>query len=404
MQSAIQSPVARRLPRNVWAVSLTSFFTDISSEMVLNLLPLYLSSVLGIRTNVIGLIEGVAEATASLLKIYSGWLSDRLRGHKWVAVAGYGLSALSKPFFYFASTWGLIAGVRWADRVGKGIRTSPRDALVADSVEPGVRGLAFGVQRAFDTAGAFVGLAVAWWVVRATQAAGATLSAATFQRVVLISIVPGLLAVLILALGTRDVPLPERPASAPLRWVSLGRPFLVFLLIAGLFDLGNSSDAFLTLRAQERGASVAGILGMLLVFNAVYTVIAGPAGSLSDRIGRRRVIVGGWLLYAAVYLGFALTPGAAPLWGLYALYGVYYGMTYGTGKALIADLVSADLRGTAYGAYNAVLGLLDLPASLIAGVLWQGAGSWVGFGAAAPFYFGAGTALLAALAFMLWRR
>jgi len=404
MQSAIQSPVARRLPRNVWAVSLTSFFTDISSEMVLNLLPLYLSSVLGIRTNVIGLIEGVAEATASLLKIYSGWLSDRLRGRKWVAVAGYGLSALSKPFFYFASTWGLIAGVRWADRVGKGIRTSPRDALVADSVEPGVRGLAFGVQRAFDTAGAFVGLAVAWWVVRATQAAGATLSAATFQRVVLISIVPGLLAVLILALGTRDVPLPERPASAPLRWVSLGRPFLVFLLIAGLFDLGNSSDAFLTLRAQERGASVAGILGMLLVFNAVYTVIAGPAGSLSDRIGRRRVIVGGWLLYAAVYLGFALTPGAAPLWGLYALYGVYYGMTYGTGKALIADLVSADLRGTAYGAYNAVLGLLDLPASLIAGVLWQGAGSWVGFGAAAPFYFGAGTALLAALAFMLWRR
>ncbi len=400
----MHTPRTSRLPRNVWAVSLTSFFTDISSEMVLNLLPLYLSSVLGVRTNIIGLIEGVAEATASLLKIYSGWLSDRLRGRKWVAVVGYGLSALSKPLFYFASTWGLVAGVRWMDRVGKGVRTAPRDALVADSVEPSARGLAFGVQRAFDTAGAFVGLAVAWWVVRAALATGATLNAATFQRVVLISIVPGLLAVVVLALGARDVALPERPASAPLRWVSLGRPFLVFLLIAGLFDLGNSSDAFLTLRAQERGASVVGILGMLLVFNAVYTAIAGPAGSLSDRIGRRRVIVAGWLLYAAVYLGFALTPGAAPLWALYALYGVYYGMTYGTGKAFIADLVSADLRGTAYGAYNAVLGLLDLPASLIAGILWQGVGQWAGFGAASPFYFGAATALLAAVAFMLWRR
>ena len=280
----------------------------------------------------------------------------------------------------------------------------PADALIADSVDPSTRGLAFGFQRAFDTAGAFVGLAVAWWVVRATLASGNTLTAATFQRVVLISIIPGLLAVLVLALGTRDVALPERPASAPLRWVSLGRPFLIFLLIAGLFDVGNSSDAFMTLRAQERGASVAGILGMLLVFNAVYTVIAGPAGSLSDRIGRRRVIVAGWLLYAAVYLGFALTPGAAPLWGLYALYGVYYGLTYGTGKAFIADLVTADLRGTAYGAYNAVLGLLDLPASLIAGVLWQGVGGWTGFGPAAPFYFGAGTAVLAAIAFMLWRR
>jgi MFS family permease len=176
------------------------------------------------------------------------------------------------------------------------------------------------------------------------------------------------------------------------------------MLIMGLFDLGNSSDAFLTLRAQERGAGVSSILGMLLVFNAVYTLTAGPAGSLSDRVGRRRVIIAGWLLYALVYLGFALAPGAAPLWGLYALYGVYYGMTYGTGKALLADLVSADVRGVAYGAYNAMLGLLDLPASLIAGLLWQGAGSWAGFGAAAPFYFGAATALLAALAFMFWRR
>ena len=391
-----------RLPRNLWATSLASFFMDVSSEMVLNLLPLFLSNTLGVRTHVIGLIEGVAEATASLLKVFSGWLSDRWRARKWIAVAGYGLSALSKPFFYVADTWGAVAAVRWADRVGKGIRTAPRDALVADSIAEGQRGLAFGFQRAADTAGAMLGLLIALAVVWLSQRRAVALGAETFRAVVLISVLPAVLAVLSLAVGARDVPVGRASGAPRVALRSLGRPFLVYLSIAGLFDLGNSSDAFLALRAQERGVSVVGILGMLAVFNGVYALVSTPAGSLSDRLGRRRVIVAGWLVYAAIYLGFGLAQTGGQIWALYAGYGVYYGLAFGTSKALIADLVPEPLRGTAYGTYGAVLGILDLPASLLAGVLWQGIGAWNGFGAPAPFLFGSGMALLAAILLAFW--
>ncbi|MGB9776433.1 MAG: MFS transporter [Anaerolineae bacterium] len=386
----------RALPRNIWATGLTSFFTDISSEMVLNILPLFLANVLGVRTAVIGLIEGIAEATASLLKVFSGWFSDRLRARKGLAVAGYALSAFSKPFFYFANSWGLVAAIRWADRVGKGIRTAPRDALVADSVREGNRGLAFGFQRAADTAGALIGILIALLVVWLAQRGAAQLSRSTFQTVVLISIIPAFLGVLTLALGAQDVPIKGEMERPRITFRGLGRRFALFMLIVGLFDLGNSSDAFLILRAQERGLSVVGVLGMLATFNLVYTLVSTPAGSLSDRIGRRRVIVGGWLVYGAIYLGVALARSGWQVWLLYALYGVYYGMAYGTTKAMVADLVPEHLRGTAYGTYNAVLGLLDFPASLIAGILWQGVGPWMGFGPSAPFLFGAAMAFLAA--------
>jgi MFS family permease len=378
-------------------VSLTSFFMDISSEMVINILPLFLANVLGVRTSVIGLIEGVAEATASLLKVFSGWLSDRLRARKWLAVSGYALSAVSKPFFYVASSWGAVAGVRWADRVGKGIRTSPRDALVADSIDEQQRGLAFGFHRAADTGGAVLGLLIALGAVWAAQSAAAALTRSTFQTVVLISLIPAFLAVLSLALGARDVPVKGVRERPRISFRGLGRRFALFLLIVGIFDLGNSSDAFLVLRAQERGLTVIGVLGMLVTFNLIYALVSTPAGSLSDRIGRRKVIVGGWLVYAAIYLGFALAGRGWHIWVLYALYGVYYGLAYGTAKAMIADLVPAAVRGTAYGTYNAVLGILDFPASLIAGILWQGVGRWQGFGPSAPFFFGAALALIAAL-------
>jgi MFS family permease len=387
----------RTLPRNVWAVSLTSFFMDISSEMVINILPLFLSNVLGVKTNIIGLIEGVAEATASLLKVFSGWLSDRLRARKWLAVGGYALSTLAKPFFYFANSWGAVAGVRWADRVGKGIRTAPRDALVADSIDEHHRGLAFGFHRAADTSGAGLGLLIALGVIWLAQAGGMELTRATFQTVVLISLIPAFLAVLSLAVVARDVPVTTRPKMPKFALRSLGRRFCTFMIIVGLFDLGNSSDAFLVLRAQERGLSVIGVLGMLITFNVVYTLVSAPAGSLSDRIGRRRLIVGGWLVYAAIYLGFALAGTGWHVWVLYAIYGLYYGLAYGTTKAMVADIVPEELRGTAYGTYNAVLGILDFPASLIAGLLWQGAGRWEGFGPSAPFFFGGAMALLAAV-------
>ncbi|MCX7681514.1 MAG: MFS transporter [Anaerolineae bacterium] len=389
----------RTLPRNVWAVSLTSFLMDVSSEMVLNVLPLFLTGVLGVRTSIVGLIEGVAEAVASLLKLFSGWLSDRLRSRKWLAVGGYALSALAKPFFYFATSWGVVAGARWADRVGKGVRTAPRDALVADSVDEHHRGLAFGFHRAADTGGAVLGLLIALGVVWSVQQSALNLSLATFRTLALISVVPALLAVLSLALGARDVPLPaEKVQERPrITFRGLGKRFALFMLIVGIFDLGNFSDAFLVLRASERGLSIVEVLGMLVTFNLIYSLTSTPAGSLSDRIGRKRVIVGGWLVYALIYLGFALARAGWHIWALYAVYGLYYGLAYGTTRALVADLVPEALRGTAYGTYNATLSVLDLPASLIAGILWQGIGPWKGWGPSAPFLFGGTMALLAAL-------
>lgn len=393
----------KSLPRNVWVVSVTSFLTDISSEMVLNLLPLFLANVLGVRTGIIGLIEGIAETTASLLKIFSGWLSDLLGQRKWLTVAGYGLSTVAKPFLYFATTWPGVLLVRFADRVGKGIRTAPRDALIADSVGEEQRGVAFGIHRAGDTAGAFLGILIALVVVWLVQTGGANLERTTFQHVVLVSVVPAALAVLVLALGAREVRPAQRRVERPaLSLAGLDRPFRAFLVIVVLFTLGNSSDAFLILRAQERGLSVLQVLGMLLTFNAVYALISGPAGALSDRVGRRRLIVGGWLVYGLIYLGFALARAGWHVWALYGLYGIYYGMVEGTAKALVADLVPEARRGTAYGVYNAAVGLTAFPASLIAGVLWQGIGSWEGFGASAPFFFGAAMALLSVILLVTW--
>ncbi len=393
----------RSLPRNVWAVSLTSFFMDISSEMVINILPLFLSNVLGVKTNIIGIIEGIAEATASILKLFSGWLSDKLHGRKWIAVAGYAISALSKPFYYIANTWELVAGVRWADRVGKGIRTAPRDALVADSVDKARRGLAFGIARTADTAGAMLGIVIALVVVWLSQSGSVELGEQTFKTVVLISLIPAVLAVLALAIGAKDVPIKNGQALPKFAFKSLGKPFMVFMLIVGIFDLGNSSDAFLVLRAQERGINVPGILLMLVVFNLIYAVVSAPAGGVSDKIGRKRLIVGGWLVYALIYLGFGVAQEGWQIFSLYIVYGLYYGMAYGTTKAMVADLVPESLRGTAYGTYNAVLGILDFPASLIAGILWSGVGGWSGLGAPAPFLFGAGLAFLAAILMWVWK-
>lgn len=398
-----QKSTIRDLPRNVWAVSLTSFLMDISSEMVINIIPLFLFNTLGVRTHIIGIIEGVAEATASILKVFSGWLSDKLRGRKWIAVAGYGISALAKPFFYFAQSWGMVAGVRWADRVGKGVRTAPRDALVADSIEPHQRGLAFGFHRAADTGGAMVGLLIAALIVWLTQSTSLTLGENTFRTVVLISLIPAFLAVISLAAIARETRLKTEATAPQITFKRLGKPFLVFLLIVGVFDLGNSSDAFLVLRAQERGVSVLGIMLMLAAFNLIYALVSTPAGVLSDRVGRRRVIIGGWLVYGLIYLGFALAQQPWHVWVLYCAYGLYYGLAYGTAKAMVADLVTPDLRGTAYGTYNAILGIIDLPASLIAGVLWQGIGTWSGFGPSAPFLFGGSMAILAALALSIWK-
>jgi MFS family permease len=389
-----------RLPRNVWVMSATSLLNDISSEMLLNLIPFFLANILGVRTAVIGLVEGVAETTASLLKIYFGALSDRFGKRKPFAVIGYALSAVTKPLLYFASAWGWVLGVRVADRIGKGIRTAPRDALIADSIDDRQRGLAFGLHRAADTLGAFLGLAIATFIVWRTQAQASLLSLDTFKLVVLVSIIPGVLGVLVLALGAAEVTGSAQGGEVIRLSISEMDPrFKSFLFVLVLFTLGNSSDAFILLRGQERGLSILQVMGMSLTFNAIYTVFAGPLGAWSDQVGRRRLMLGGWLAYGLVYLGFAFSKTGWQIWALFALYGLYYAATEGAAKALVADLVPQAQRGTAYGLFNAAIGITVLPASLIAGLLWQGLGAWTGFGPGAPFLFGALMALLAGFLF-----
>ena len=398
-------PKLRNLHPNIWAATATSFLTDISSEMIVYLIPLFLANVLGVRTAIIGLIDGIAETTASLLKIYSGVLSDKLGNRKWLAVLGYGLSTIAKPFLYFANSWGWVLGVRFGDRAGKGIRTAPRDALVAASTGEETRGLAFGLHRAGDTAGAFLGIGIAALIIWMTQTNDSLLSVATFRTAVLVSIVPAVLAVIVLAVGAKEVTVAGKKSSVMrLSLKNMDNRFKSFLFVIVLFTLGNSSDSFIVLRAQERGLSVLQTMFMLMTFTAIYTVLSGPLGALSDKVGRRRLIIGGWLAYGLVYLGFAFSATGWHIWALFGLYGVYYAATEGTAKALVADLVPDTQRGTAYGLFNAAIGLSALPASVIAGALWQGIGGWNGFGASAPFFFGALMALLACVMFWRWVR
>ncbi len=401
MEDAENKSSLQSLPRNIWAVTIASFFTDISSEMIFNLVPLYLANVLGVGTAIIGLIDGIAETTASLMKVYTGSLSDKLGQRKWLAVAGYALSTISKPFLFIATTWEAVLGVRFSDRLGKGIRTAPRDALVADSIDEKQRGLAFGVHRAGDTAGAFLGIGFAALIVWLTEANGIDLTRHTFQIAVLASFIPAVLGVLVLMGMANEVPMKTKRTSALPSLEGLDTRFKLFLFVVLLFTLGNSSDSFIILLGQNRGLDIFQIMLMLMTFNFIYASLSGPLGAWSDKIGRRRLIIGGWIAYGLVYLGLALSKTGWHVWVLYALYGIYYAATDGVGRALVADFVPVERRGAAYGLYNAAIGITVLPASVIAGVLWQGIGSWTGFGASAPFYFGAALALLAGVLF--WR-
>ena len=388
---------------NIFFLGLVSFLTDVSSEMVFTLLPLFLANVLGAATVIIGFIEGLTESTASLVRILSGWLSDKLGKRKSLAIIGYGLSTLAKPFMYVATTWGVVLGVRFTDRLGKGVRTAPRDALVADSVSTEERGKGFGIHRAMDTFGAALGLVVAAVVVFLLQRGTLELARGTYQWLVLIGIVPAVLA-LFMFLFVQESKRGSSPqysdlkASQPYLDISsqaakagFDNRFKLFLGIMFLFTLGNSSDAFLILRAQNLGNSVLYILLMLILFNVVYATLSTPAGVLSDRLGRRRVIVLGWLIYALTYFGFALASTSWQVWLLFASYGVYYGLAEGVARAFVADLVPEERRGTAYGLLHGIVGGTLLPASVIAGWLWQA------ISPAAPFYFGAGLASLAML-------
>jgi len=325
--------------------------------------------------------------------------SDKLGRRKGLTILGYGLSTFAKPFMYIATTWGIAFGVRFADRVGKGIRSAPRDALIADSLTPEQRGKGFGLHRAMDTFGAIVGIISAVVIVFVLQKGNLELAPGTYQQLVLIGVIPAVLALFMFFFvrePRREISTDVSPRARPGSLLSgFDSRFKIFLGIIFLFSLGNSSDAFLILRAQSLGNPVLYILLMLVLFNFVYASVSTPAGILSDKLGRRRVILLGWLIYALVYLGFALASASWQLWLLFALYGLYYGLAEGVARAFVADLVPVEKRGTAYGLFHGVVGITLLPASVIAGWLWQVVNP------AAPFLFGAGLAFLAMIGLLL---
>lgn len=377
-----------RLGRNVLALASVSFLTDVASDMTYPLLPLFLATVLGASATAVGAIEGAAESTAALLKLFSGWLSDRVPRRKPLVLAGYGIASLIRPLIGFAQMASQVLAIRVIDRIGKGIRGAPRDALIADSVDPAIRGRAFGFHRAADHAGAVVGPLLAFALLR--------WGGLEIRDVFLLTAIPGALAVAMVLFGVREMPR-EVPAQSQdksgkldLR-APLGRRFWCFLAVLLVFTLGNSTDAFLLLRARDLGIDAALIPILWAVLHVVKALSSTPAGALSDRIGRKPLLVAGWLLYAGVYLALAYAETAWHAWALFAVYGVYFGLTEGVEKALVADLVPADVRGTAFGWYNLAIGVGALPASLIFGLIWDGAGAPVAFG------FGAAMALAAAI-------
>ena len=379
------------LNRTVKALGVVSLLNDFSSEVTVRTLPLFLSNILGVRIGIIGLIEGIAESTATLLQLVSGYLSDRIGRRKALTLCGYGLSNFTKPLLYFGTAgWGVVLAIRFLDRVGKGIRTAPRDALIADVTPPEQRGKAFGFRKAMDKTGAVMGLMIGALVLYLSQQDSLTLTLETYLWLVLLAVLPGLAAVVVLAGWVEEGSKTAAAARSKFRWSEVDGRFWGFVGVLVLFALGNSSDAFLMLRAQTLGLSTVEIFLVVAGFNLVISLSSTKGGALSDVLGRRGLIVAGWIIYAVIYLGFAFASAWWHAWILYAGYGLYYGAFQGAASALVADLVPEDLRGTAYGIFNAALGIAAFPASLLAGLLWD----W--YGPAAPFLAGGALALMAA--------
>ncbi len=374
----------RGLGPNVVRLGLVSFFADVSSEMVYPLIPIFLTATLHAPVAVVGLIEGCAEAVASVLKSVSGALSDRSRRRIPYIFSGYSMSAVAKPLMALAVGWPLVLVARVGDRFGKGLRTSPRDALIADSVVADQRGRAFGWHRAMDTMGAVVGPLVALALVWATND--------NIRLILLLAFIPGLIGAL-LVLAVRDIA--HTPVNAPawLRWSAMPDGFRAYLVAWGVFALGNSSDVFLILRASQMGYGTPLVIGLYVLYNVVYALSSPSLGGLSDRIGRKRVMLGGLLVFALVYAGFALITSAWQLWILFAVYGLYVASTEGVGKALAVDLVPREVRGRALGVLGTLTGMATLIASAAAGLLWSAVGP------SAAFAYGAAGALISALLF-----
>ena len=376
--------------KNVTVAGLVSFFMDISSEMIYPLVPLFLANVLGVNKSVIGLIEGIAESTASLLKVFSGWFSDRIGNRKWLMALGYGISTLSRPFLALATGWHQVLGSRFIDRFGKGVRTAPRDAIIAESADKAYLGRAFGFHRAMDTMGAVVGPALAFFFLG--------LFSNDYRKVFWLSMIPGVIAVLLIILFiTEKKKAVSLHADRPkLTLKHFNWRFKFFVTIAALFAAGNSSDVFLILRAQQVGVSTLMIPIVYLLFNLIYSLSSIPAGMAADKFGKKRVILLGFVLFAALYYGFAVAGSVRAIWILFGLYGLFMGLTEGIQKAFLATIIPPDFKATAFGVYNTAVGLAMFPASLIGGWLWDHVSP------SATFYFGATTAAVSSVMFMVF--
>jgi len=382
------SPI-QGISRNVFVLALVSLCTDTSSEMTYPLVPLFLTGVLGAPATVVGLIEGLAEAAANVLKLVSGRITDRRGGRRAWVFAGYGLSALAKPLLALAAVWPLVLLARLVDRVGKGTRGTPRDAIIAASSDPATRGGAFGFHRSMDTIGAVAGPLAGYALL--------TWTAQNFRLVFLLAALPAVVGVLLIGRvcePRRVAPQAPSVSSTTVSFTWRGAPpsYRAFLANGVLFALGNSSDAFLILRAHNLGLGTLTTVLAYAVYNVVYAAAGWPAGILSDRLGRRGILVAGFLIFAVVYGGIGLATGSLVVWPLFALYGLYIALTDGVSKAYITDLVPSDQRGGALGLYAAATGGMSLASSVLAGVLWDR------LAPTAPFYLGAATALGAAVA------
>lgn len=362
-----------KLPKTVLALGAASFLTDLSSEMIYPLLPVFLAGTLGAGALALGVIEGLAESTAAVLKLLSGRWTDKLQKRKIFVLAGYGFAGAARPLIGLAGSWPMVLVLRVTDRIGKGIRTSPRDALIGDAVDASQRGAAFGFHRAMDHAGAVAGPLVAAGLM--------SVFGLGLPAVFLLAAIPAALTMVVLVRWVHDVPRPPRKKDLPQApgKTILGRDFRLFLVAVLVFTLGNSTDAFILLRLNEAGMGAGAIALLWSLHHVVKMVSAYFGGALSDRAGRRALVMAGWLLYAGIYAAFAWLSSPAALIGVFLLYGVYFGLVEPVEKAWVTDLAPAEMRGTAMGYYHGAVGLAALPASLLFGFLWQQWGSSVAF-------------------------
>lgn len=372
---------------NVIIMGLTSLFTDISTEMVYPLIPLYLTQRLGAGAATVGFIEGVAESLASLLKVFSGYISDKVGKRKPLAILGYASSTIGKILLYFSSNWGWVFAGRTVDRFGKGVRNAPRDALIAESTDKENLGKAYGLHRAMDSAGAVIGVVLAYYFLTSYKG--------DYTAVFMYSLIPAALGVIVLFFAKETRGLKPLAKNISFSWSKLDRRLKMFLIVIFIFSLGNSSNQFLLLRAKNVGFTDATVILLYLAYNVIYMVLSYPLGRLSDRIGRKRLLVAGYLFYGLVYLGFAFFTSKAAVWTLFAVYGIYIALTEGVEKALVAEIAPENLKGTLIGLHDTFVGIGLMPASFIAGLLWDA------ISPAATFYFGGFMGILASLGLYL---